>query len=210
MKFYNFALAPSPRRVRVFMAEKGIEIPSVEVGLRDGEHLNSEFLKLNPWATVPVLELDDGTCISEAIAVCRYLESAYPEPPLMGRDAKEIGVIAMWEHRFEWDGYLAVAETLRNSSERMKDRAYTGAANFVQIPEVAERGRLRIQRFFELLDERCSDSPFVGGDTYSVADITALISVDFAAGALKITLPDNLAHAKRWHEVVSARPSAKA
>lgn len=210
MKYYDFALAPSPRRVRVFMAEKGIEIPSVQVNLREGEHLKPEFIAINPWATVPVLELDDGTCISEAMAVCRYLEAAYPEPPLMGRTATEIGVIAMWEHRLEWDGYLAVAETLRNSAERMKDRAFTGTENFVQIPEVAERGRLRIQRFFEVLDQRCSECEFVAGETYSVADITALISVDFAAGGLKIAIPDDLTHARRWHEAVSSRPSAKA
>ena len=112
MKFYDMALAPSPRRVRMFIAEKNIDIPSVQVDLRGGEHLRPEFSKLNPWCTVPVLELDDGTCISEAIACCRYLEAAYPEPPLMGATPVEQGVIAMWEHRVEWDGFIAGSEVL--------------------------------------------------------------------------------------------------
>lgn len=210
MKFYNFQGAPSPRRVRVFMAEKGIEIETVEIQLREGEHLKSAYLKINPWATVPALELDDGRVISEAIAVCRYLEDAFPDPPLMGVDAADKGIVAMWEHRLEWDGYLAVAETLRNSAERMKDRAYTGPVNFPQIPEVAERGHARIEQFWQLLDQRCADSEFVAGERYSVADITALISIDFAARALELPLPESYTDASRWHKQVSARPSADA
>lgn len=210
MKFYDFSLAPSPRRVRVYMVEKGLEIPSVQVNLREGEHLKAEFVAVNPWATVPVLELDDGTHISEAMAICRYLEAEFPDPPLMGRTAAEIGTIAMWEHRFEWDGLLPVFETLRNSAERMKDRAYTGTTNYAQIPAVADRGRLRIQRFFEMLDQRAGQNTFLGGDAYSVADITAQIAVDAAARGLNIALPGDLSQAHRWHAAVSARPSAQA
>lgn len=209
MRFYDFALAPSPRRVRVFAAEKGIRLDTVQVDLRAGAHLNPEFRKLNPWCTVPVLELDDGTTISEAIAVCRYLEAAFPEPPLMGRTAAEQGVIAMWEHRCEVDGFFAAAEGFRNSTPGMKGRAVTGAMDFEQIPALAERGKQRVLQFFSWLDERLAVSPFVAGPDYTVADITALVSVDFA-GWLKLQLPESCANARRWHATVSARPSAKA
>lgn len=209
MKFYDFTLAPSPRRVRIFMAEKGIEIPSVQVNLRAGEHLTPEYGKINPTHTVPVLELDDGTRIFEAIAVCRYLEAAYPEPPLMGVDARDQGIIAMWEHRCEIEGYLAGVEVLRNTAEGLKDRALPGPHNYAQIPALAERGRERIGHFFAMLDERLGESEFVAGPRYTVADITALVAVDFF-GRVKIELPESLGNLKRWHEAVSARPSAKA
>lgn len=209
MKFYNFSMAPSPRRVRIFLAEKGIELPTIDINLREGEHLKPEFLKVNPWATVPALELDDGTVISEAMAVCRYLEEIYPEPPLMGVDAKDKGVVAMWEHRFEWDGYLAVAETLRNSTERMKGRAYTGPVSFEQIPAVAERGKKRIERFWQIVDARAAESEFMAGDRYTVADITALVSLDFAH-VVDMDLPESYENATRWHKLVKARPSADA
>lgn len=209
MKFYNFSMAPSPRRVRIFIAEKGIEIPTVDINLREGEHLKPEFLKVNPWATVPALELDDGTVISEAMAVCRYLEDAYPEPPLMGFDAKDKGVVAMWEHRFEWDGYLAVAETLRNSTERMKGRAYTGPVSFEQIPAVAERGKKRIERFWQIVEARAAESEFMAGERYTVADITALVSLDFAH-VVQMDLPESYENATRWYKQVKARPSADA
>jgi glutathione S-transferase len=209
MRFYDCAPAPSPRRVRIFMAEKGISPETIQVDLRAGAHLTAEFRKLNPWCTLPVLELDDGTTISEAIAVCRYLEAAFPEPPLMGRTPAEQGVIAMWEHRCEIDGFLAAAEAFRNATPGMKSRALPGAENYEQIPALAERGRKRIAAFFSWLDARLAESPFVAGPSYSVADITALVSVDFA-GWLKLRLPEGCVHAKRWYEEVSARPSAGA
>ena len=208
MKFYDMALAPSPRRVRMFIAEKGIEIPVVEVDLRGGEHLGAEFAKLNPWCTVPVLELDDGTCISEAIACCRYLEAAFPEPPLMGATPVEQGVIAMWEHRVEWDGFIAGSEVLRNSAERMQGRALTGALGFDQIPELAERGRKRIARLYEMLDRRFADSEYLAGDQFTVADITALIAIDFVRRQ-KLEIPEDRPNVQRWHDTVSARPSAQ-
>lgn len=209
MRFYDCKTAPSPRRVRIFMAEKRIEIPTIQVDLRSGEHLAPAFETINPWRTVPVLELDDGTRISEAVAVCRYLEESWPEPALMGRTAKEKAVIAMWEHRFEIDGFLAVAEAFRNASPGFRGRALTGQAPCEQIPELAERGRARVDRFFAVLDERLADSPFVAGDDYTVADITAQVAVDFAAW-IKKRIPESFTHARRWHRAVSARPSAGA
>jgi glutathione S-transferase len=210
MKFYDCQPAPSPRRVRIFIAEKGLldKIEIVQVDLRGGAHFQPDFERINPFRTVPALELDDGTCISESIACCRYLEAAFPEPPLMGRTPKEQAVIAMWEHRCEWDGFIGGAEMLRNTAPGMKDRGLTGPRAFDQIPALAERGRKRIAWFHEFLETRLGDSDYVGGDTYSVADITALIAIDFAARQ-KVGIPETYTHLKRWYDQVSARPSAK-
>jgi glutathione S-transferase len=193
----------------MFLAEKGVTLPTTQIDLRAGEQFSVAFRQLNPGCTVPVLELDDGTTISEAIAVCRYLEVTYPEPPLMGRSAKEQGVIAMWEHRCEIDGFLAVVEAFRNAVPRMQGHALAGPTEYAQIPALAERGRARIRAFFALLDERLASCPFIAGEAFSVADITALITVDFAAW-IKTTIADNQTHLRRWNEVVSARPSAQA
>ena len=209
MKLYDCKTAPSPRRVRILLAEKGVEMPLVQVDLASGEHLSEAFRKINPWCTVPVLALDDGTAISEVVAVCRYLEETYPKPPLMGRDAKERAVVAMWDHRFEIDGFLAVAEALRNASPRMQGRALPGPAEVAQIPALVERGKARVGRFFTALNERLSESEYVAGDQYTVADITAQVSVDFASW-IKLSLGDEHPHARRWHEKVSRRASASA
>ncbi|HYN39059.1 MAG TPA: glutathione S-transferase [Rhodospirillales bacterium] len=209
MKLYDCASAPSPRRVHMFLAEKGLTIPVVQVDLRAGEHLRPEFLKLNPWATVPVLELDDGTTISEASACCRYIEEVHPEPPLLGCDPKEKAVIAMWDHRCEIDGFLATAEALRNEAKAMAGRALTGPVGYAQIPALAERGRARAGRFFAVLDARLAEVPFVAGAAFSVADITAFITVEFASW-LKLAPPDGAVALRRWLDGMRARPSAKA
>ena len=209
MKFYDCRTAPSPRRVRIFIAEKGLAIPTVQVDLRGGEHLTEAFRRLNPWCTVPVLELDDGPAISEAVAVCRYLEDAHPEPPLMGVDPRDRAVVAMWEHRFEIDGFLAVTEAFRNQARGLAGRALTGPESVAQIPELAQRGRTRVERFFAALDAQLAHHPFVAGERYTIADITAQVAVDFA-GWIKMTLPAGCRHAADWHRRVSARPSAAA
>jgi len=209
MRFYDCATAPSPRRVRIFIAEKGLEIETVEVDLMNRAQLEDDFKAINPWRTIPVLELDDGTLISESIACCRYLEEAYPEPPLMGRDPKEKAIIAMWEHRMEWDGLLAGAEYLRNTVKRMEGRGLTGPVNHDQIPELAERGKKRVAHFQNFLNERLGESEYVATDYYTVADITAQISLDFTT---RMGLPwDETVHTNtaRWYELVNARPSAK-
>lgn len=208
-KLYDCATAPSPRRVRIFLAEKGIQIPTVQVDLRGGEQFSPAFRTLNPWCTVPVLELDDGTAISEATAVCRYLEEAFPELPLMGRNPKEKAVVAMWEHRCEIDGFLAVAEAFRNRTPGMRRHAIPGPLELEQISALVERGEARVGHFFRFLDERLAASEFVGGEAYSIADITALVTCDFA-GWLKRRIPEECAHARRWYDLVSARPSARA
>jgi glutathione S-transferase len=209
MKLHDCRTAPSPRRVRIFLAEKGLALPTVQVDLRHGEQLTPAFRALNPWCTVPVLELDDGTAIGEAIAVCHYLEAVQPEPALMGRTPAEKATILMWEHRCEVDGFLAVQEAFRNSAPGLRGRAVTGTEEVAQIPALAERGRSRVLRFFRLLDQRLAASPWVGGPAYSVADITALVAVDFA-GWLKLELPPDCVHARGWHADASRRPSALA
>ncbi len=191
------------------MAEKGLDIPVVQVDLRNGEHLTETFRQLNPWCTVPVLELDDGTAISEAVAVCRYLEEAHPDPPLMGMDARDRAVVAMWEHRFEMDGFLAVTEAFRNGARGLSGRALTGPASVGQIPELVRRGRGRVERFFAELDTRLALHPFVAGERYTIADITAQVAVDFA-GWIKMSLPAECTHAAAWYRRVSRRPSAAA
>jgi len=209
MKFYDCVSAPSPRRVRIFIAEKGLDIPTVHMDLRAGEHLTEAFRAKNPRCTVPVLELDDGTCLWETVAICDYLESVYPQPPLMGRTAKERAQVLMWNSRIEADGFMGVAEYFRNSSPGFRNRAITGAANFEQIAALAERGRKRIDLFFIELDKRFNETPFVVGDAYMMPDITALVVVDFAL-RLKVPLPQQSAALKAWHERVSSRPSAAA
>ena len=209
MKFYDCATAPSPRRVRIFAAEKGIELPTVQVDLRSGEHFGEAFRAINPTCTVPVLELDDGTCIYESVAVCRYLEAAHPEPPLMGSNPAEQGVVAMWDHRIETEGFMAAAEMFRNASRGMKDHALAGPDPVAQIPELVERGRIRVGRFFGALDAQLDGREFVAGARYTAADVTALVTVDFIH-RLKVETPEGCGNVRRWHEAVSARPSASA
>jgi glutathione S-transferase len=209
MKFYDCAVAPSPRRVRIFLAEKGLALPTIQVDLRKGEQFGDYFRAINPDCTVPVLELDDGTRISDSLAICVYLEATNPAPPLMGATAVERATVAEWQRRAERDGFLAVADAFRNSTPAFKTRALPGPDDYPQIPALVERGRARTQKFFKLMDARLADREFVAGERYSIADITTLVAVDFA-GWIKLTIPDECAHLRRWHQAVAARPSAKA
>jgi len=209
MKFYDCAIAPSPRRVRIFLAEKGMTVPTIQVDLRKGEQFGDAFRAVNPDCTVPVLELDDGTRIFDSVAICVYLEQTRPEPPLMGADPVERATVAEWQRRAERDGFLAVAEAFRNSTPAFKTRALPGPDDYPQIPALVERGRARTQTFFKVMNARLADRAFVAGERYTIADITALVAVDFA-GWIKLTIPDDCAHLRRWHQAVAARPSAKA
>ena len=208
MKFYDCATAPSPRRVRIFLAEKGITVPTVQVNLREGEHLTAAFRKLNPDCTVPVLELDNGAVINDAIAMCVYFEETQPEPPLIGATAQEKAITIAWNRRVERDGFYAVMEAFRNSTPGLKGRALPGPDDYEQIPALAERGRTRVRRFFETLNSRLGESPFVAGPRYSLADITAQVTIEFAKRA-KLTPPESCTHLIGWFATVSARPSAK-
>ena len=209
MKFYDCKTAPGPRRVRIFMAEKGIEIKTVQVDLGFGEQFGKAFRKINPDCVVPVLQLDEGSCITEVIAICDYLESLHPEPPLMGRSAIERAAVLMWNAKAEQLGLWAVADAFRNSVKGLSNNAVTGPDSYVQIPELAERGRNRVMSFLRRLDSELAGRKYLAGDFYSMADITAMVVVDFAAW-IKIAPPEDAVHLQRWHGDVSARPSAAA
>jgi glutathione S-transferase len=209
MKFYDCKTAPSPRRVRIFLAEKGIDIETVQIDLGKGEQFSDEFRALNPDCTVPVLELDDGSCISEVTAICQYFEDLHSEPPLFGRSPEERARVNMWNAKVEQLGLWAMMDAFRNSAKGLVNRALPGPEAYVQIPELAERGRKRLLQFFERLNHQLADNAFVAGDNYSIADISAMVLVDFA-GWIKITIPDDAEHIARWYAAVSNRPSAAA
>lgn len=209
MKLYDYAPAPSPRRVRIFIAEKGIEIPSVQVDLARGEHFTPEFKQKNPRCTVPVLELEDGTCLWETLAICFYLEQLHPNPPLMGRDAREKAQLLQWNQRLENDGFQAVAEALRNSAKGFQGHALTGPVGFEQIPALADRGRRRTELFLHDLNANLADRHYILDESFTMADITALVVVDFA-GRIKMPIPEDHLHLRRWYQEVSARPGARA
>ena len=209
MKLYDCQMAPNPRRVRVFLAEKGVDIPKTEVSIIEGENLKPEYLAVNPRGLLPTLELDDGSRIDETIAICRYIEETQPEPNLMGRDALEKAQIESWQRHMEFDGLNPTGEMFRNSFDPFKNRGLPGLENVQAIPELAARGKAGVERFYERLEHRLSQSAYVAGERYTIADITALCVVDFASFA-KMGIPEANTNTKRWHADVSARPSAKA
>ena len=210
MKLYDAPWAPSPRRVRIFLAEKGIEVPREAIDLRSGEHLADEYLRINPRGAVPALELDDGEVLCESAAICRYFEALQPDPPLFGTTPIEIGRIESWTRRVEGDGYAAAVYVLRNTVPAFKGRAIPDAGLAVaQIPELAARGALMWESFVEALDRRLADRDWIAGGGYSFADITALVTIDFARAA-KLIVAERLVHLGRWHAAASARPSAGA
>jgi glutathione S-transferase len=191
------------------LAEKGIVSPTVQVDLRAGEQFRPEFRAINPACTVPVLEFDDGQRIAEVVAICVYFEAARPDPPLMGIGAQDRAIVAARQSRVEREGLWAVAEAFRNSTPGLEGRALPGPDDYDQIPALAERGRARVARFFEAIDRELADREFIAGDRYSIADITALVTVDFA-GWIKLSIPNECTHLHRWHKAVAARPSAAA
>src|ERR1700746_1599138 len=209
MKLYDYQLAPNPRRVRIFVAEKGITVPTVQVDLRAGEQFTPEFRSINPECTVPVFEFDDGRRIAEVIAICLYFELAHPEPVLMGVGAQDRAIVADWHHRIERQGFWAVGDAFRNSAPGLKGRALPGPDDYAQIPALAERGRARVARFFEMMDRELAGREYVAGDRYTIADIMALVTVNFAA-RIHLMVPEGCVHLRRWHQAVNARPSADA
>jgi glutathione S-transferase len=208
MKLYDYA-APSPRRVRIFLAEKGITVPTEQVDLRKGEQFAESFRAINPGCTVPVLELDDGTRITDAVGICVYFEAVQPAPPLMGHDPQSKALITAAQRSAERDGFYAMMESFRNFTPAMKGRGIPGPDDYEQIPALAERGRARVLRFFDTTDAALAGRAFVCGAHYSIADITTLVTVDFAQW-IKLAIPEHCANLRRWYADVSARPSAKA
>jgi glutathione S-transferase len=208
MKFYDCSTAPSPRRARIFIAEKGLEIETVDISIADGEQLSDDFRAINPHCTLPALAIDDGETLVSTLGIWTYLEDKFPEPPLMGRTAAEKGQIADIRWHIEATGFAGMRDALRNYAPRMKGRALPGPDDYEQIPELSARGKVMVQRFMDRVDEMIGDKPFVAGDNYSVVDIDLMVLIDFSKW-LKMGLPENAPNAHRWYEAVSNRPSAK-
>ncbi len=202
MKLYDSATAPNPRRVRIFLAEKGIEVPTVQVDIGKAENRQPEFLAKNPMGTVPVLELDDGRYIAESVAICRYFEGQKPDPPLMGADPVDRAVVEMWQRRMELEILLPSAQSFRNTHDFFKGR-------IEQVPEYGEVSKKACLKRLEWLDRVLGESEFIAGDRYTIADITALCGIDFGR-VTGIRIEDGQKNLTRWHEAVSSRPSAKA
>lgn len=206
---FDHAMAPSPRRARILLAEKGIPFERVQIDLVAGEHLGDAFRAINPQCTVPALRLEDGTVLQDNAAITAWAEAVQPEPPLLGRSPLEKAAVASWNARLEFEGLLAVAEAFRNASPAMKDRALTGQANVAQIPELAARGLERAHRFFRELDTHLAGRAFVATDHFSLADITAIVVVDFAR-VIRFKPGDEHPHLRDWRAAQAARPSVNA
>jgi glutathione S-transferase len=202
MKLYDSKMAPNPRRTRIFLAEKGITLPTEQVDIMSFQHKTPEYTAINPFQRMPSLVLDDGTVITESIAICRYFEMLQPEPPLFGKGAQEVALVEMWNRRAEIHFFANVASVFRHLHPAMKE------LEVPQIPAFAEANKPRVAWFLELLDGELVKREFIAGDRYSVADITALVAVDFMKPA-RLTIPDCLTNVKRWHAAVAARPSAR-
>lgn len=207
MKLYQSNGSPNSRRVRIYLAEKGISMSVVPVDLGAGEQFSEAYAAINPRRVVPALVLDDGSTIGEVPAIIRYLEETHPNLPLLGDTPKEKAVIAMWERRMEQEGFAAVMETVRNGASGLKGRAIAGPHGYDQIPELVERGRRRIANFYGDLETRLAEAPFIAGYQFSVADITAVVAIDFARNALSLSIPAENVASKRWYDSVTSRPS---
>jgi glutathione S-transferase len=203
LKLYNYAHAPNPRRVRIFAAEKGIELSLEEVDILAGQSRTPEFLAKNTSGAVPVLELDDGSCLSESVAICRYLEGLYPEPNLLGRDLREQAEIERWNRRMELELFAPIARTFQNTNPIFQTR-------IKQFPEYGEAQRAVVYQRLERMDHELDRREFIASDRFTIADITALVAIDFGARLADIRIGPSLAHLTRWHETVSKRASAKA
>jgi glutathione S-transferase len=210
LRLYQSNSSPNSRRVRIYLAERGLGMPMTPVDLGAGEQFSEAYAAINPRRVVPTLVLADGTVIGEVPAIWRYLEEACPDRPLLGATPREKARIVMWERRMELEGFAPVMEAVRNTASRLKGRAIAGPHDYEQIPALAERGRLRVADFYADLDGRLGRSPYVAGEQFSVADITAVVAIDFATAALGLPLPEGLPAAHRWYEAVSARPSMAA
>jgi len=210
MKLYQSNGSPNSRRVRIYLAEKGISMPFVPVDLGAREQFSDAYAAINPRRVVPALVLGDGTTIAEVPAIIRYLEETHPDPALLGKSPKQKALVAMWERRMELEGFASVMETVRNGSAGLKGRAIAGPHGYDQIPALVDRGRRRVADFYSDLEARLSEVPFVAGDEFSMADITAIVAIDFADNALGLSLPAGHEASRRWYSTTTPRPSMTA
>lgn len=210
MKLYDAVWAPSPRRVRIFLAEKHIEVERTLIDLRADEQLGAAYLAINPRGVVPALQLDSGEVLCESSAICRYFEARHPDPPLFGATPLEIAQIESWTRRIESEGYAAAVYALRNQREAFRDRGVPGKwPAMPQIPELAQRGAILWGAFTAMLEAHLTARDWIATDAYSFADISALVTIDFAKAA-KLAVPEACGNIRRWHDAASARPSASA
>jgi glutathione S-transferase len=210
MKLYQSDASPNSRRVRIFLAEKGVSTPIVPVDLGAREHFSDAYAAINPRRVVPTLVLDDGTAIGEVPAIWRYLEETYPEPPLLGATAKTRALVTMWERRAELEGFASVMEAVRNAAPGLKNRAIAGPHDYEQIPALVERSKQRVRNFYADFNARLADIAFVAGDKFSVADISAAVTVDFATKAASLPMTEEHTALKRWYDTVALRASLSA
>jgi glutathione S-transferase len=203
MRLYDSKLAPNPRRARIFLAEKGISVPTEQIDIAAHQHKTPEYATINPFQRMPALVLDDGTIITESIAICRYFEMLHPEPPLFGVGPKDSALVEMWNRRAEINFFANVAAVFRHTHPAMKE------LEVPQVPAWADANRPRVAWFLEMLDGELANREFIAGDRYTVADITMQVAVDFMKPA-RLAMPEGVANVKRWHVAVSARPSAGA
>jgi glutathione S-transferase len=210
MKLYQSDTSPNSRRVRIFLAEKGVSMPIVPVDLGAREQFSDAYGAINPRRVVPTLMLDDGTAIGEVPAILCYLEETYPEPPLLGATPKTRALVAMWERRVELEGFASVMEAVRNAVPGLKNRAIAGPHDYEQIPALVERNKQRVRNFYADFNARLADVAFVAGDEFSVADITTVVTVDFATKSAGLPMAEEHMALKRWYDSVSARASISA
>ncbi|MBY0409522.1 MAG: glutathione S-transferase [Burkholderiaceae bacterium] len=203
---YDCATAPSPRRARIFLAEKGVPHETVAIDLRTGEQLGDAYRLINPQCTVPALRTEEGLVLADNAGIAAYLEASYPEPPLIGATPAEKAEVASWNWRMEFEGLQAIAEALRNSAPAMANRALPGTVNYPQIQALAERGLMRVDQFFDMLNTRLAGREFVATDRLSVADITAVVAVDFAR-IVKRKPGEQHPELLRWRAALAQRPS---
>jgi glutathione S-transferase len=206
IRLHDCATAPSPRRARILLSEKGVAHETIEVDLRNGEQLSDAYRLINPQCTVPALQTDDGPVLTDNAAITAYLEARYPEPPLLGITPHEKAEIASWNWRVEYEGLMSIAEAMRNRAPAMANRALPGPVDYPQIPHLAERGLARVQQFFVTLNDRLAGRDFVATDRFSIADITAVVAVDFAR-IVKVKPGDQHPHLGRWRAAMAQRPS---
>jgi glutathione S-transferase len=203
---YDCATAPSPRRARILLAEKGLAHTTVNVDLARGEQLGQAYRAINPLCTVPALRLDDGQILTDNAAIAAYVEALVPEPPLLGRTPLDKAQVASWHWRAEYEGLMAIAEALRNSSPAMANRALPGPVDYPQIAELAQRGLARLQKFFDDLDAQLAGRETVAGSGFSIADITAVVAVDFAR-VVRVKPGEQHENLRRWRLLMAERPS---
>jgi glutathione S-transferase len=203
---YDCATAPSPRRARILLAEKGIAHATVPVDLRSGEQFGEAYRSINPQCTVPALVTEEGRVLTDNAAITAYAEAVRPEPALLGRTPLEKAEIASWNWRVEFEGLLAIAESLRNGSPAMANRALPGPRDYAQIPELAQRGIARVQDFFATLDAHLQGRDFIAAGMFSVADITAVVAVDFAR-VVKVKPGEQHPNLQRWRAAMALRPA---